>query len=1393
MKPCRIPFLAFLLSLSVRVLSQQAGSLDTNFVAVAGTDVAPTQLAPLDDGRLYVGGGFTNYGGTGRAALARLLPNGQVDTAFTLPALRTVTPAVFLNGQQLLPARTNVGQINAVLPLPDGKVVVGGVFTHLGSVSVKNLVLLNPDGSAATTVFDIEELEAGALLAGPSGTFYLGGKGNLASGRLPLLRLRMDGSRDPGFTPPTLTGLGYQSANPFLLRRGPGGSLYAVTAAAVNLTPASDILRLTDSGSLDASFADGGKASIPFANFSSFATDPAGRMAFANVTSYRGVALPRKINRLNLDGTLDGTFQPSVDPGQGGRIVGLQADGKVVYTGGTLPVSRLNADGTPDTGFANPALVPVRQNFLSFTLVVMAPDESLFASGFTFSPSFQILNGAYHVFGDPKASPTVSVPPASQTNTVGARVRFAVNAQGQAPLSYQWFRNGQAVDGATAPNLVLDPSTAADDGARFHCVVSNSLGSSPSAEAVLTLLPATPGSVYRETDAPVGADSSVVDLEWDAAGRLLAVGGFTRFHGTNRIRAARLVDEGRLVDPAFEPTGINSVGLLQSVFPLSSGRLLVAGSVNLAYGNVVHEGVARLGSGGALDTTFNAAGTGGDNATSFSEAADGRLFVATPFWNGTQLPSGYARLSADGVRDPAFVPSPAFSPARVALALPDGRVLVAGFTNVSTPSIAGSGVIRLLPDGTQDPAFYTGLFAGWSRPSVTAILRQADGRILVAGSFTRDAEQPVRTIGVIRLLEDGRMDPTFNPVPSLSALNLGPVSGIALQADGRILIRGPFSSVGGFPANGVARLWPNGVVDPEFFVGRPTRGTQAGFVSALAVSAANNVFLGGDFLQFDGVPRTNFVRLNGGPLRPTPAAPGIASQPTRVVAKVGTPVTFTVEPSGEGPFQYQWRRNDPRGSTHFVDIALATNASLTLPRVQNLPTGLDSGLFEVRVVNPGGMVASTRIVLLVEPDPVVPGTVDPSFLSPSVSGILTGQGQLVAPAPEGRVYASLRTTVVRLLEDGTLDTTFNAPADLTSTQDGGVSVVKRQPDGKVLIAGRFKDGALARLLPDGSYDPSFVRTNRYTGGFQNVPWAIGLQGDGRILLAGTFENFNGRTVHGLIRFLPDGTVDPAFPLTTLEAVLSNPVRVLPGTAVSLHVLSDDRFHVGGGFSRVGGASRIGVARLNADGTVDTSFVPPTNGATTLGTGGTMLFYTLGPVTPQGGVYVFGTFRPVEGGPTWSALRLAPNGSVDDTFHVSTDFQINYGAVQGDGKLIVTGQFTRLNGQNQAGFARLNLDGSTDAAFVPGSTFGVGQAMLILPDGKLMVGGTRYFTGIGPALPAQEIGFTLKPGGLELTWPVEYRLQRATTLFPPDWQDVASPSPFVVPIAGPGEFFRVVPR
>ena len=84
--------------------------------------------------------------------------------------------------------------------------------------------------------------------------------------------------------------------------------------------------------------------------------------------------------------------------------------------------------------------------------------------------------------------PVIAVQPTSQTVSTGQSVTFTTVASGNPTPTYQWYRNGGAIAGATASNYVLSSSTLADNGAKFNVVVSNSVGRATSSEATLTVI-----------------------------------------------------------------------------------------------------------------------------------------------------------------------------------------------------------------------------------------------------------------------------------------------------------------------------------------------------------------------------------------------------------------------------------------------------------------------------------------------------------------------------------------------------------------------------------------------------------------------------------------------------------------------------------------------------------------------------------------------------------------------------------------------------------------------------------------------------------------------------------------------------------------------------------------
>ena len=86
-----------------------------------------------------------------------------------------------------------------------------------------------------------------------------------------------------------------------------------------------------------------------------------------------------------------------------------------------------------------------------------------------------------------QAPPSITTQPANQTVNVGQVATFSVVASGTAPLSYQWQKNGTAINGATSASYTTPATTANDNGATFGVMVSNPAGNMPSNTAILTV------------------------------------------------------------------------------------------------------------------------------------------------------------------------------------------------------------------------------------------------------------------------------------------------------------------------------------------------------------------------------------------------------------------------------------------------------------------------------------------------------------------------------------------------------------------------------------------------------------------------------------------------------------------------------------------------------------------------------------------------------------------------------------------------------------------------------------------------------------------------------------------------------------------------------------------
>lgn len=172
-----------------------------------------------------------------------------------------------------------------------------------------------------------------------------------------------------------------------------------------------------------------------------------------------------------------------------------------------------------------------------------------------------------------------------------------------------------------------------------------------------------------------------------------------------------------------------------------------------------------------------------------------------------------------------------------------------------------------------------------------------------------------------------------------------------------------------------------------------------------------------------------------------------------------------------------------------------------------------------------------------------------------------------------------------------------------------------QSDGKILIGGNFlltnnvQKSFLVRLNSDGVIDTSF---NAGGLGANSSVYDIVVLADGKFLIGGSFTIYNGQFPRARIaRLNADGSIVSSF----------NPGSGANGTVLDIAPQSDGRILIGGAFTTYNEISRNRLARLNADGSLDTTF--------NVGTGADGTVYTLAP-QPSGKILIGGFFANYNG-------------------------------------------------------------------------------------------------------------------------------------------------------------------
>lgn len=613
------------------------------------------------------------------------------------------------------------------------------------------------------------------------------------------------------------------------------------------------------------------------------------------------------------------------------------------------------------------------------------------------------------------------------------------------------------------------------------------------------------------------------------------------------------------------------------------------------------------------------------------------------------------------------------------------------------------------------------------------------GQYYVDGVGTHCVVQPD---GKLIVAETSFVNPSFSKLTRIAgnladadffqtnAFN-GLIYDIALQADGKILVVGAFTTVNGQPSKYIVRLNANGTVDNTFAVGSGFStyvNSNYTFASAVVVRPDGKILVGGDLMQYNGVYKNSLFLLN---------PDGTVDESFTLDPTIGQPSIgkITLLASGEILIStlffsniYKLNADGSRHATHFLEmLTFASNTSPASNTVIRFMVEESNGkiLIGGRFTTVEGF--TRRDLVRVNLDGTVdtgsnlngfngPGILDDSRIGVS-SIVLQADGKFIVGG-DFRKYAGEQVLgIMRLNADFTRDTSFDGALDADASDNihyySYFNVLKQHPDGDLVGVGRFKNYNLAssnnfvKINPDGSKDDAFDNICR---GFDESMQKFALQPDGKILAIGRFHSFNGYNRNRIVRLNADGSVDEGFEAQShhflTDYVSPRDIAIQPDGKIL--IASDGRW-----FGSARGGSLV---RLNADGTNDDAFNPLT--PENYGVRGQVMSIAL---QPDGKIIIAGSFQFGSTATTRQMARFNADGTHDASFIFTSPF--TYVAkihLNNDGTILVNGIVDNYRSR----IIRLSASGEADATFTMApSLYFTGNRNLYMdvqPDGKILV-------------------------------------------------------------------------
>jgi len=403
----------------------------------------------------------------------------------------------------------------------------------------------------------------------------------------------------------------------------------------------------------------------------------------------------------------------------------------------------------------------------------------------------------------------------------------------------------------------------------------------------------------------------------------------------------------------------------------------------------------------------------------------------------------------------------------------------------------------------------------------------------------------------------------------------------------------------------------------------------------------------------------------------------------------------------------------------------------TLASVEQIITNNQSSEVSVSgfFVDPNEYYGFSANILINRTAPAISGD-DAAFYANTPTGLTPGptkgsveqsDGKMIFIGNFSSVDGSTNGKIARFNADGTPDSAFNS--NISTGFNFDVNAIALQSDGKIIVGGNFSSfngntrNYICRLNADGTDDSSFY--SNVGSGFNGFVYSIGVQSDGKIIVGGAFTSLNGNTVGYIARIASDGTPDTGFDINAGTGFDANVRKVL--------VQGNDKILCGGSFTFYSTSTVNRFAEINADGTITTGGGTFNDNFSSTGFNA-IVFDAF--VDSNGKILVGGGFTSLNGNARKYLVRLNADGTDDSAFYSNLDtgvglsaFAIVGFAEQADGKYLVGGTLLNsLNGTSKTGMIRLNSDGSEDTGFADLVFNGDVNSFIVQGDGFVGSGG-----------------------------------------------------------------------